>query len=144
MSTLEEKASELMIQIHEIMRRYRSRKRDFVKGAEAELNHSEIDALLWLGMEGDSTMSQLAKEIVHSVSSATMTIDRLVQKGIVTREHSSTDRRVVMIRLTAEGERIYKVINETFMEATRTMLGSLTEKEQDTFLLLYRKIASSM
>lgn len=89
-------------------------------------------------------MSQLAKEIVLSMSSATMIVDRLVRKGIVSREHSSTDRRVVMIRLTAKGEQTFKIIYENFMRIGRTMLESLNEREQDTLLGLYRKIARKL
>lgn len=144
MLTIEEKASEWMVQIHEIIRRYRRRQRDFVREVDSELNQREIDTLLRLGLDGECTMSQLAQEIVLSMSSATMIVDKLVQKGIVSREHSSTDRRVVMIRLTAEGEREFKTINENFMRIGRTMLESLNESEQDMLLSLYRKIASKL
>lgn len=144
MSAIEEKASELMVQIHEIMRRYRRRQRDFVKGADSDLNQREIDTLLRLGPDGECTMSQLAEELVLSMSSATMIVDKLVQKGIVSREHSSADRRVVMIRLTAEGEQAFKAIYEDFKRIGRTMLESLNEDEQDTLLSLYRKVASKL
>ena len=42
---LDAKVSELMVQIHEIIRRYRTRQRDFVKKADTDLNDREIDAL---------------------------------------------------------------------------------------------------
>ncbi len=144
MLTLEQKASELMAQVTEIIRRYRSRQRDFVREAETELNHREVDALLLLGLEGAMTMSRLAQDLVLSVSSATMIVDKLVQKGIVSREHSSNDRRVVMIQLTQEGEQTFRVVHEDFLHIGRTILGSLTEPEQDTLLDLYRKIASKV
>lgn len=142
--SIEEKVSELMIQVHEIVRRYRSRQRDFVKEADSGLNHREIETLFRLGIAGECTMSQLAQEIVLSMSSATMIVDRLVQKGIVSREHSSTDRRVVMIKLTEDGGQAYKTIYEDIMRMGRTMLESLTEQEQDMLLDLYRKIASKL
>jgi DNA-binding MarR family transcriptional regulator len=71
-----------------------------------------------------------------------MIVDKLVRKGIVSREHSSTDRRVVMIKLTADGEQAYKTIHEDIMRMGRTMLESLSEHEQDMLLDLYRKIGS--
>jgi DNA-binding MarR family transcriptional regulator len=63
--SIEEKVSELMVQVHEILRRYRSRQRDFMKEADSGLTHREIDALFRLGMAGECTMSQLAQEIVQ-------------------------------------------------------------------------------
>ena len=144
MSTVEEKASELMVQVQEIMRRYRRRQRDFVKEVDSDLNHREIDTLIRLGLDGECTMSQLAQEIVLSMSSATMIVDKLVQKRIVSREHSSADRRVVMIRLTPEGTETFKTIYDEFVRIGRTMLESLSDHEQDTLLHLYRKIASRL
>lgn len=144
MSTVEEKASELMVQVQEIMRRYRRRQRDFVKEVDSDLNHREIDTLIRLGLDGECTMSQLAQEIVLSMSSATMIVDKLVQKKIVSREHSSADRRVVMIRLTPEGTETFKTIYDEFVRIGRTMLESLSDHEQDTLLHLYRKIASRL
>ena len=144
MPTIDEKASEWMAQIHQIILRYRRRQRDFMREAESDLNQHEIDTLFRLGLEGERTMSQLAQEIVLSMSSATMIVDKLVQKGIVSREHSSTDRRVVMIRLTAEGAQTFKTIYENFMRIGRTMLESLNEEEQDTLLDLYRKIGRKL
>ena len=144
MPTVEEKSSELMVQVQEIMRRYRRRQRDFVKEVDSDLNHREIDTLIRLGLDGECTMSQLAQEIVLSMSSATMIVDKLVQKKIVSREHSSADRRVVMIRLTPGGTETFKTIYDEFVRIGRTMLESLNEHEQDTLLHLYRKIASKL
>jgi len=144
MPTVEDKASDLMVQIQGIIRRYRSRQRDFVKEADSDLSQREIDALLHLGRDGECTMSHLAQEILMSMSSATMIVDRLVHKGIVSREHSADDRRVVVIRLTRKGKKSFKIIHEHFLRIVRTMLGSLNEREQDMFLHLYKKIASKL
>ncbi len=141
---IEEKASELMVRMYEISRRIRSRELDFAKGVDTDLNHHEIGILFRVGMGGECTMSQLAKEIGLSMSSATTIADRLVQKGIVSREHSIDDRRVVMIRLTAEGKQTYKVIYDNFQRMGQTMLESLSEQEQDMLLTLYGKIASKL
>jgi MarR family 2-MHQ and catechol resistance regulon transcriptional repressor len=141
---LDKKATELMLQIHEIIRRYRMRQRDFVKKVDTDLNDREIDMLLRLGLEGERTMSQLAAEIVVSLSSATMIVDKLVRKGIVRREASAKDRRVVVIRLTKGGERKFTHIYQNFMLMVRTMLQSLSSREQDTLLDLYRKMARKL
>ncbi len=141
---IEAKASQLMVRMYEISRRIRSRERDLAKGADEDLDRREIEILFRLGMEGECTMSQLAKEIGLSMSSATMIVDKLLQKEVVSREHSTEDRRVVVIRLTAEGKHTYKIIYENFRRMGQTMLENLSEQEQDTLLNLYGKIASKL
>jgi DNA-binding MarR family transcriptional regulator len=143
MSTTRDKAAELMTQMQLIVRRYRNRRREFENSMKMDLNHGELEALFWLGMEGESTMSRMAHDVGFTMSNATMTIDRLVRKRIVARRQSPTDRRMVMIRLTAEGNRIFKRIHDHFVEMGEAMLERLTKKEQETILALYRKIAST-
>jgi len=56
--------------------------------------------------EGTATVSQLADFLQETHHSVVGLVDRAVQKGIVRREQSEVDRRVVVISLTASGEEI--------------------------------------
>jgi len=52
---------------------------------------------------GQYVMSVIADNIGRSYSATTAMIDRMVEKGLVKRVHSTTDRRVVTCELTPLG-----------------------------------------
>jgi DNA-binding MarR family transcriptional regulator len=76
--------------------------------------------------EGNPSTSALARHIVVSQATVTRIIDRLERAGLVMREKSSKDKRVVNIRLTDEG---------------RSKLEDAPEPLQAEFLREYRKLA---
>jgi DNA-binding MarR family transcriptional regulator len=64
------------------------------------LRTPQVRALLRLTMTEGLTMGELAREIGISYAGATQVIDQLVELGLVERERSAEDRRVVRLRLT--------------------------------------------
>ena len=54
----------------------------------------------------ETPMRALAQQLFCDPSNVTGIIDRLVARGLVERRESDTDRRVKIIRLTPEGQRI--------------------------------------
>src|SRR5436190_23962237 len=62
--------------------------------------------ILWvLEHHGDLPMSRLAELLDVSVSNATGLIDRMEERGLVERFRVPDDRRVVVVRASAEGAR---------------------------------------
>lgn len=57
------------------------------------------------GGREQASVTELASRLALSQSSVTELIDRSVAAGLVVRVTSSEDRRVVLVRLTDEGER---------------------------------------
>jgi DNA-binding MarR family transcriptional regulator len=64
------------------------------------LRTPQMRALLHLTVAEGLTMGELAREIGISYAGATQVIDQLVELGLVERERSAEDRRVVRLRLT--------------------------------------------
>src|SRR5690242_5520469 len=63
--------------------------------------------ILWvLEHHGDLTMSRLAEVLDVSLSNATGLVDRMAERGLVDRVRVPNDRRVVLVRASAEGSRI--------------------------------------
>src|SRR6266446_5342006 len=63
--------------------------------------------ILWvLEHHGDLPMSRLADLLDVSLSNATGLLDRMAERGLVERVRVEDDRRVVIIRASAEGIRI--------------------------------------
>lgn len=70
---------------------------------EAGLTDTQTDALWRLSRGQEMTARRLADRLQCDASTATSMIDRLEKRGLVRRVPHPTDRRVKVIRLTAEG-----------------------------------------
>src|SRR3954447_23754807 len=82
--------------------------------------------ILWvLEHHGDVTMSRLAELLDVSVSNATGLIDRMAERGLVDRVRVPSDRRIVVVRASAEGARIRDEIEALKQDRMRAVLGRL-------------------
>ncbi|MGQ9904169.1 MAG: MarR family winged helix-turn-helix transcriptional regulator [Anaerolineae bacterium] len=72
--------------------------------------------------QGACTMTELAEDIQQSSATMTGVIDRLVDKGWVTRERSEEDRRTVYVRITDQGLEMLRAVNaEQYQEFIRIL-----------------------
>lgn len=89
----------------------------------------EFDVLSSLRRAGDPyelTPGRLIEETLVSSGTMTNRIDRLSAKGLVTRAADPDDRRVVRVRLTAQGQDLVDGAMARLLEIERQHLGSLT------------------
>ncbi len=140
MEETERKAVELMAEFKKLGDRYLEWQDSLTRAKMGDLNRHDGSVIFFLGQDGPCTMSELALKIRLTVSSATLIVDRLVDKGLITRERSTEDRRVVRVALTDEGAGLYRFLEEAILGLGRAMLSVLDEREQDQLLSLYRKI----
>jgi DNA-binding MarR family transcriptional regulator len=89
-------------------------------------------------------MGRLADAICLSVSSATGIIDGLIEKGLVRRERSTEDRRVVQVVLTESGRAVHAEAMAAPVEFARGLLQGLSAEEQESLLALFRKTAARL
>src|SRR3954453_4081827 len=87
----------------------------FAMAQEFELAPQQMIALRMLG-SGPRKMSELANALFCDNSNVTGIVDRLEERGLVTREAAQGDRRVTLLILNREGERLP---NETTKEGER-------------------------
>ena len=82
--------------------------------------------ILWvLEHHGDLAMSKLAEMLDVSLSNATGLVDRMEERGLVERVRVPDDRRVVLVRASAEGARIRDEIEALKQDRMRAILGRL-------------------
>ena len=82
--------------------------------------------ILWLlEHHGDLTMGRLAELVDVSLSNASGLIDRMEERGLVERVRVPDDRRVVIVRVSPEGERIRDEIEAIKQDQMRSILGNL-------------------
>jgi DNA-binding MarR family transcriptional regulator len=98
-------------------------------------------ALRMLGA-GPRKMSDLAHALFCDNSNVTGIVDRLEEGGLVRRTDSKKDRRVKLLVLTKEGERMRLEITKRMAEPPAP-IASLTEKDQTALRdILQRAVAS--
>lgn len=71
-----------------------------------ELTFAQARAVIILAARKELTVSQLAKLLGVGKASASILVQQLVERGLVTRTEDSNDRRQTVIRLSAEGQAI--------------------------------------
>src|SRR5215204_347442 len=105
-----------------------NKQRFFVMAHEFDLAPQQMIALRMLG-SGPRKMSELAQALFCDNSNVTGIVDRLEERGLVRREAAEGDRRVKLLVLTDEGERIRVEITKRMAEPPAP-IASLPEKDQ--------------
>jgi DNA-binding MarR family transcriptional regulator len=102
--------------------------------AGADLTLSQYDVLLRLSEapEGRMKMSELADAIVYSTGGLTRLVERMCRAGLVARDQSTEDRRVVYAVMTDEGRRRLRVASKMHMDGVeRHFARHLADDEVD-------------
>jgi DNA-binding MarR family transcriptional regulator len=100
---------------------------------QIELTSSQIKVLATFSEREYYTMTELSQMLSVTLPTMTAMIDRLIQGGLVTRERDERDRRVVLVRLTAEGKQIISNLMQIRKQEIEKILQFLGEEELDTF-----------
>jgi DNA-binding MarR family transcriptional regulator len=107
-----------------------NKQRLFAMAQEFDLAPQQMIALRMLGA-GPRKMSELANALFCDNSNVTGIVDRLEQRNLVRREAAEGDRRVKLIVLTKEGERMRVEITKRMAEPPPP-IASLSEEDQRT------------
>jgi len=99
----------------------------------------EMRSVMWVGREGKTVMSDFAKGIGVPLSTATRIVNRLVKKGIVVRQRSDTDRRIVEVDLSPVGYEYKAKFLAKRMKLTQRLLAPLSDVERETLLFLMER-----
>jgi DNA-binding MarR family transcriptional regulator len=141
MALIDRRAADLQEVVRDILKQFNSVNAAAANGPHVELNMQELRAIQNLGIEGTRIMRELAADVMVAVNSMTGIVDHLEEKGLVRRLRIDKDRRMIRVELTEVGHKMYQSIADVNMRLFRTMLGALTEDEQEVFMMLFRKIA---
>ncbi|WP_437679594.1 MarR family winged helix-turn-helix transcriptional regulator [Sorangium sp. So ce131] len=88
----------------------------------------------------DLSLSTLSERIRAQNSTVTGIVDRMEREGLVRRERSKSDRRVVHIRLSDKGARLAREIQVEPMEIFRSALLSLSPTDLRDLLRILTKL----
>src|SRR3954467_12921171 len=73
--------------------------------------------------------NEVRDRLVSQVPDVTRLLDRLEASGLIERERSTTDRRLVSTRITTAGLALRKKLDEPVLDLHRRLLGHLSEKQ---------------
>jgi DNA-binding MarR family transcriptional regulator len=107
----------------------------------ADLTGPQLTVVKLLEQVGDLSLSELSDKIRAQNSTVTGIIDRMEREGLVTRERSKEDRRVVHIRLTPKGRALAGEIPVEPMEIFKGALQSLSAQEMRDLMRIMTKVA---
>lgn len=115
--------------------------------AEAGLEPSEFDVLSALRRSGDP-LGLTPKQLLASnlVSSGTMTnrIDRLVRRGLVTRENDPADGRSILVRITPLGTELVDQALTLLLTEEESLLSGVAEADTEALSRGLRVLAIHM
>jgi DNA-binding MarR family transcriptional regulator len=96
---------------------------------ETSVTMAQMRVLMLLSVTGETRMSQLAPQLGISLSSLSSLVDRLVEADLARRRDDPTDRRNVLVSLTAQGVALLDTFQELGIEHLRALLDQLTDRE---------------
>lgn len=74
--------------------------------ARTRITAPQLVCLITLAERGEMTATTISREVFLSPSTVVGILDRLEEKGLVKRERMSKDRRVVIVSITEEGNKV--------------------------------------
>jgi DNA-binding MarR family transcriptional regulator len=114
--------------------------------AEHGLTAADFHVLVNLRRAGEPyTLPQARLMDALGLTSGTVSLrlDRLVKAGVVTREPDPDDRRGSLIRLTADGRRVFDVVAPEHLANEDVLLSALTAEQRHTLADLLRHLLAS-
>ena len=115
----------------------------FRRWLAGSLSIVHLHVLTVLECDGALSMGKVAEALDVSVASATGIINRMEQHGFVERGQKPDDRRVVLVRPTAAGLRVFSDLDEYRRASITRILDRLTDDELAAFLKGLRAMSAA-
>ncbi|MFJ7728621.1 MarR family winged helix-turn-helix transcriptional regulator [Neobacillus sp. NPDC097160] len=105
-----------------------------------KLSITEFSVLEVLYQKEKQTIQKIGNCILISSGSMTYVIDKLEQRGLLSRNACPDDRRVIHVILTDDGKELMEEIMPKYYELVDNMFDSLNSNEAETLVHLLKKV----
>lgn len=95
---------------------------------------SQCHAIVEVGRAKDISLNNLSVLLGLDKSTMSRTINNLVEADLIQREIHPEDRRYITIKLTNEGEKVYKTIEESMEKYYKDIFKSIPEEKREQVL----------
>ncbi|WP_161880671.1 MarR family winged helix-turn-helix transcriptional regulator [Deinococcus alpinitundrae] len=90
--------------------------------------------------EAGVRMSEVSERLGIPLSSASRTVEQLVQRGLLTRRPDQHDRRMVLVSVTPLGQTVFDIFDAAFRRHLGDLLGQLSIEERGQLLHLGQRL----
>lgn len=109
-----------------------------------ELTVDQFNMIRFMQFNGRSTPSELAEVFGVGKSSITAIVSRLSDKGLIRRLTEESDRRIVILVLTEEGNLLCESIDARVEEMLAGIMNHFDEQEAEQFISTFEKLGNVM
>ena len=110
---------------------------------QENLTESQFSVLEALYHVGPMSQKELGKKILKSKGNMTMVIDNLSKRRLVRCDQQISDKRFLLVQLTAQGRELIKRIFPEHAQSITKIMSGLTLEEQKTLAGLCKKLGLS-
>jgi DNA-binding MarR family transcriptional regulator len=103
------------------------------RGRRDALSQGESHILALLAASSPLTVGELHKGLAHKRSTLTSILNRLVDRGLVTREVGASDRRTFVVAPTARGRRVAREVFQQLADLERAVASHVSESDVAAF-----------
>lgn len=112
--------------------------------ATYKITAPQLVCLLTIVNEGSINLSTLSKRVFLSASTVVGILDRLEEKGLITRRRDHRDRRLINVQATSSGKELVAQAPSPLPTALANALTQLPELEQATIALSLERVVNLM
>jgi len=87
-----------------------------------------------------NTAAELCRQLCHDSGALTRLVDQLCERGLIERQRSLQDRRIVELSLTDSGLKAVEALTPLVVDCLNCALGDFTQEEVDTLARLLGKL----
>lgn len=111
----------------------------------SNLSQSQYNILRILRGAGEGGLScgEISERMVRRDPDLTRLLDRLEKRGLVTRARGTTDRRVVLASISAEGLELLASLDEPVQAKNRAVLEHVSETKLATLISILEEVRGS-
>lgn len=109
-----------------------------------ELTTDQFSTLNYIYKNEPCTSSDIAHEFSIGKSAVTAQINRLYERGLLSRERDQNDRRNVYLHLTEIGKELMQEGTQKLYDVLGEILSEFNQDEIQTFILTLEKLAHTL
>ena len=108
------------------------------------LTHAEARIILILSHQGCLTQDELAQIMYIDKSAVTRMLQKMMDKGFVSKRQEKKDKRYQYIELTEKGTRMKESVMHVFEEHNSQMMQGISEEEEQKLRIILEKIGQNI
>jgi DNA-binding MarR family transcriptional regulator len=112
----------------------------FEETAPLALTSVQYAALNMIAEVPGIDQASLSNMIAFDKTTIVKVLDRLVEKGLITRTRSETDRRLNHLNITPKGSQLLKEIHPMLDRSDKRILAPLSEADQRSFMEMLSRL----